>query len=504
MMPIRLMAEREPACIPRLRALSDETRWRIARCLVEAGRPLPLTELADRLQISPYNASRHVRILREADIVSVEREGRYKLISVPGRFVARRGGAADPPLLDLGCCRFDLGADGPHATQGEKKQLRNIATEDNRPPTMAGLAHYFMIGGFLGAGKTTAIAELATRLVASGRSVGLITNDQGRELVDTAMLRSRGFATEEIPGGCFCCKFDSLVEAAEQLDRSAAPEIFMAEPVGSCTDLVATVSYPLRRIYGDRYRIAPLSVLVDPHRARRILGLESGASFSDKVLYIYRKQLEEADLIVVSKTDTVADAARDELMETLRVEFPHARLHAISSRTGEGLAEWVEILLSGETAHRPAMNVDYDTYAEGEAQLGWFNATVRVQPQGEIDANVLLEHLAEEVRTRLAEDGALVAHLKMTFSPDRSLAGEVAIVNLVSSEDLPALGQELDEPVEGGQLIVNLRAEAEPSTLESAATEALHAVSSPECRLSIDHLECFRPGRPVPAHRDAG
>ncbi len=69
----------------------------------------------------------------------------------------------------------------------------------------AGTARYFMIGGFLGAGKTTAVAALAQRLVRDGLRVGLITNDQGSELVDTAMLRARGFATEEIAGGCFCC-----------------------------------------------------------------------------------------------------------------------------------------------------------------------------------------------------------------------------------------------------------------------------------------------------------
>ena len=44
-----------------------------------------------------------------------------------------------------------------------------------------------MIGGFLGAGKTTSVAALAQHLTDAGRTVGLITNDQGRELVDTAM-----------------------------------------------------------------------------------------------------------------------------------------------------------------------------------------------------------------------------------------------------------------------------------------------------------------------------
>ena len=123
-----------------------------------------------------------------------------------------------------------------------------------------------MIGGFLGAGKT-ALARLAQHLTSRGLRVGLITNDQGSELVDTAMLRARGFTTEEIPGGCFCCRFNSLTEAAERLTAAARPDVFIAEPVGSCTDLVATVTYPLRRIYGDDFSIAPVSVLVDPVRA---------------------------------------------------------------------------------------------------------------------------------------------------------------------------------------------------------------------------------------------
>ena len=134
-------------------------------------------------------------------------------------------------------------------------------------------ARYIMIGGFLGAGKTTSVARLAERLTSAGRRVGLITNDQGSELVDTAMLRSKGFATEEISGGCFCCRFNSLVDAANHLAADTRPEVFIAEPVGSCTDLVATVTYPLRRMYGEQYQIAPLSVLVDPVRARRVLGL---------------------------------------------------------------------------------------------------------------------------------------------------------------------------------------------------------------------------------------
>jgi G3E family GTPase len=143
-------------------------------------------------------------------------------------------------------------------------------------------ARYVMIGGFLGAGKTTAMLRIAEQLTGEGLRVGLITNDQSHGLVDTAMLGARGFPVEEITGGCFCCRFNSLVSAADRLSVADAPDVFLAEPVGSCTDLKATVDYPLRRLYGEAYSVAPLSVLVDPVRALRILGLEAGKSFSPR------------------------------------------------------------------------------------------------------------------------------------------------------------------------------------------------------------------------------
>src|SRR6266513_5171270 len=192
----------------------------------------------------------------------------------------------------------------------------NFPSSEFRVPSLP-KSRYLMIGGFLGAGKTTSVARLAERLTKQGLRVGLITNDQGSELVDTKVLRSRGFATEEIAGGCFCCRFNSLVDAANKLTAATRTEVFIAEPVGSCTDLVATVTYPLRRIYGDNFSIAPLSVLMDPIRALRIFGLEQGGKFSDKVLYIYRKQLEEADFIVINKSDLLDEARLAALRQTI-------------------------------------------------------------------------------------------------------------------------------------------------------------------------------------------
>jgi len=368
---------------------------------------------------------------------------------------------------------------------------------------MKSKARYIMIGGFLGAGKTTAIAKLAKRLSEQGLRVGLITNDQGQNLVDTAMLRAQGFATEEIPGGCFCCRFNSLVEAAKKLTDQSRPEVFIAEPVGSCTDLVATVTYPLRRLYGENFTVAPVSVLVDPIRALRVFGLEQGGNFSEKVLYIYNKQIEEAGLVIISKRDLLDDGRLELLRNALAAKFPRKEIMAVSSRTGAGLDAWFGKITSQEQAARPAMEVDYQVYAEGEALLGWLNASVRLSATEAFDSDQFLRKLAEEIQAKLRAEQAEVAHLKMTLSPDEALAGEIAVVNLVRNDFVPELSLRLEEPVRGGELMINLRAEAAPEFLAQVVREVLASASGrfPTLQARLEHLEHFRPGKPNPTHR---
>lgn len=365
-------------------------------------------------------------------------------------------------------------------------------------------ARYIMIGGFLGAGKTTAVARLGTHLRARNCRVGLITNDQGNDLVDTATLRARGFETEEISGGCFCCRFDSLTAAAEKLSAAARPDAFIAEPVGSCTDLVATVTYPLRRLYGDQFVIAPLSVLVDPIRAGRILGLLDGARFSEKVRYIYQKQLEEADLIVINKIDSIGDDTVQKLRDALRSRFTNAEVLCVSARTEAGLDGWFE-RLNAEQAQRRTIDIDYTRYADGEALLGWLNATVRIQAapgKASFDPDPLLERIAASLQTRLSAQNAEIAHLKMTYSPDDGL-GALAVLNLVRNDFVPELSQTIGEESRAGQLIVNLRAESDPDLLQAALRDAISRITTddPAIHPTIDHLEFFQPGKPVPTHR---
>src|SRR5438094_4640347 len=167
---------------------------------------------------------------------------------------------------------------------------------------------FVMLGGFLGAGKTTAMARLARHYMNRGQRVGLGTNDQAQELVDTTSLRAQGFPVEEVAGACFCCRFDDLVGKVGQLQQGERPDVILAEPVGSCTDLVATVVQPLRDLYGSRFEVAPYPVLFKPSHGLPILRNESPGAFSPKAVYIFRKQLEEADAIVLNRIDELSPA----------------------------------------------------------------------------------------------------------------------------------------------------------------------------------------------------
>ena len=361
-------------------------------------------------------------------------------------------------------------------------------------------AHYLMIGGFLGAGKTTAVLRAAACLAQRGMRVGVIMNDQSESLVDTALARSSALAVEEIAGGCFCCRFNSLVDAAARLDRDARPDVFLAEPVGSCTDLSATVALPLQQMYGERYRVAPLSVLVDPDRALRVLGLERGRSFSPKVLYVYGKQLEEADVLVVNKTDAVP-ADRVRLLRTALMErYPAARVISISARTGEGVAEWIESLLTAAPGRR-VLDIDYDLYADGEALLGWLNCTATLSG-APVEADGLLMAIAERIHRDLRDASVEIAHLKLTLVPREG--GGISVVNATRSDAAPALAFALDAQIDSGEITLNLRAEADPQLLERVVRSALEAEKrNTGASLVVEHLERFRPGRPVPTHRMA-
>lgn len=359
---------------------------------------------------------------------------------------------------------------------------------------------FLMIGGFLGAGKTTTIAAVAKHYTAQGLKVGLVTNDQAYDLVDTRSLQAQGFDVGEVPGACFCCRFNDLVETMEQLDGAHRPNIIIAEPVGSCTDLMATVIEPLRQLYGDRFELGPLAVLIKPEHGLKILTGTRKRGFSPQAEYIFQKQMEEADVLVVNKIDKLSDEQREGLSTALQEKFPDKQLLECAMRTGAGLEGLVEALAETPQVHRAFMDVDYQVYAEGEAELGWLNCQVRIEDGAgnKLSLDDVVLGLVEDLAERLAENDIEPAHLKVMGQS----GVDAAIANLVASGESAEMSVASQAKTSQIELTVNARVASMPDTLQTIVEASVKRFcESRSLACVIEGMQCFQPGAPVPTHR---
>src|SRR6266702_3698548 len=197
-----------------------------------------------------------------------------------------------------------------------------------------------VVGGFLGAGKTTLLLAAGRILARRGWRTAIITNDQGDDLVDSQWVAANGMPWAEVGGGCFCCRFSELRNSLASL-LALPPHVVFAEPVGCGTSL----------------RVAPLTVVIDPARRAEVDRGDAGPD----VRFLFRKQEEEADLLLLSKSDrhgwTPVDGAR-----------------RASARTEEGVLAWLNDVLEGDApAATRELEIDYARYAAAEAALGWVN-----------------------------------------------------------------------------------------------------------------------------------
>ncbi|HXJ96924.1 MAG TPA: GTP-binding protein [Terriglobia bacterium] len=356
------------------------------------------------------------------------------------------------------------------------------------------------VGGFLGSGKTTLLRRPAEEFETEGRRVALIANDQASNLVDTELLRRQGLAVGEVSGGCFCCRFDQLVASIHNLAERSQPEIILAEPVGSCTDLAATVVRPLRRLYPNEVQVAPFTVLVDPGRLAEAFNERNSARFTESVYYILRKQLEEADAIVINKADLLSGNELGRIEGLVKQQFPGTPVISISARTGQGFDSWLALVGESRPAGDRSIDVDYDLYAEGEAVLGWLNARAELASANGSDWKVMGAHLLQNMRDALMTCGCEVAHIKVFLET----SGGCISGNLTGIADGPWLSGEVAGQSAEASLLVNARAQIAPEALRTTFEASLRACTGTAYFSRIVSLDCFKPARPVPTHRDVG
>jgi len=351
-----------------------------------------------------------------------------------------------------------------------------------------------LVGGFLGSGKTTLLWEAARRIMDNKQRVGLITNDQAPELVDTAILSQHNVKVAEVSGSCFCCNFDGLINAMQQVRQEANADVIIAEPVGSCTDLSATILQPLKEKMERELLVSPFSVLADPLTLTNILNGGTGG-LHPSAAYIFEKQLEESDIILIGKADLLSKSELSTLKEKVKLKFPETEIMAISSKTGEGIEEWLQELMNRTDAGKRIIEVDYDKYAEGEAVLGWLNSTIELTGDAtnwDTFASKLMKDFSQQFDTM----NASVGHVKIMLKSGENylmgnLTGKGETLNFRGSAGTGAKAK----------LTLNARVEMTPDALEQIVRKTLEANTSDKLKSKIVAFRCLSPGRPNPTFR---
>lgn len=170
-----------------------------------------------------------------------------------------------------------------------------------------------VIGGYLGAGKTTLVNQLLRQ--ADGERIAVLVNDFGALNIDADLIVGQDGEVLSLAGGCVCCSFGSdLVGTLAGLQRRAQPPQRV---------LIETSGVGLPAAVARSARLAPglhLEGIVVVADALTLRAQATDRYVGDTV----RQQLADADLLLLNKADAIAPAALAELRTWLQRMAPQA------------------------------------------------------------------------------------------------------------------------------------------------------------------------------------
>lgn len=356
-----------------------------------------------------------------------------------------------------------------------------------------------LIGGFLGSGKTTAIIAAARLLMSQGKKVGVVTNDQGKYLVDTAFFRLGNVPAVEVSGGCFCCNYDDLADRLDQLRNEIHPDVIFAESVGSCGDLVATVVKPLLELSNKTAKPTSFSVFTDSRLLQiRLEGEE--LPFSENVVYLFDKQIEEAGILIINKSDLLEAGEAETLLKKARSRYPSKIVRLQNSTCDQHVQEWVSLIESGHLAlPEQPLEMDYQRYGAGEAQLAWLDEALHLTvPEGK--GAEVVRRLIEAILAELKRLNAPIGHLKFIVQGD-AVETKISITTL----QVPDLQQEIPMfPGTHVTLVVNGRVEIDANQFRDLMKKEIKRVCTEmNATWQETDVHYFHPSFPKPVHRFA-
>lgn len=349
---------------------------------------------------------------------------------------------------------------------------------------------FLVVSGFLGAGKTTTMIALAEYMDNNVEKVGIIANDLGAQLVDTNLTRESGCTVEEIASGCICYQMDNTVDRIRRMRDTAGCKLVMSDIPGCGVGTVEHVYKQILRDNADEFELGPLTVIVDPERLRMIMPEKADINLPAELKYLLETQVEEADLVVLNKIDTLSAADLDRYMAFLG-EVCEVPVLAISAREGTGIPELAQHLVSHGSALRE-VEIDYagPDYSQAESVLTWYNRRLYIKTKdgSKVDMNEIVEEFVENIRMGLIEKKGNAPHLKVY-----GLNGEDFVKGSLIGVDYDTeYERKLAEEHENLRIILNARVTCPARPFSRLADDALDDLcDAHDLECQVFFTECF-------------
>lgn len=354
------------------------------------------------------------------------------------------------------------------------------------------MSKYMILGGFLGAGKTTTMIAFSEYLASLGKKTAILVNDLGaKHLVDAEFTSASACCCDEITGDCICYQTAELVDKLRRFRDSSNADIILSDIPGCGIGALDHVYHRLNREYRGEFAICPFVAVADPERLRVLMPERAQLHLPGEMAYLFDAQLREAEVILLNKIDLLTQADQAVYMDYLCRTYPHAKVFAVSAKSGEGIPAAMDYLYTHETAF-PVIDIGYGgaEFVAAERRLSWYNRKFYAKkPEGVFDGNAFISELFEAIRAALRAAGRNVPHLKAMA---RGNDGSFAKASLIGVDYPTEFNAVLPEPKSSLQVILNARAACESEVLDFLMDTALRETAAKYgLELHVFFTECF-------------
>ena len=204
-----------------------------------------------------------------------------------------------------------------------------------------------IFSGFLGAGKTTLIRKLIAEAY-KGEKLVLIENEFGEIAIDGGFLKDAGVEITEMNSGCICCTLvGDFEKALKKVMDEYAPDRIIIEPsgVGKLSDVARAVEQVEGASIGAKVTV------VDAGKCRMYMR-NFGEFFND--------QVENADIIVMSRTDTAPESKVVAASELLRKLNPTASLITTPWSKLDGMQ--IKAAMDGDALQKEMEHMEHEAH----------------------------------------------------------------------------------------------------------------------------------------------